>query len=159
MYLSGSTIEGLRLIEEIRKKHPQTATLVCTVQEPALYAERSMQLGAAGFVSKCEPLNQVTEAIRNVLDGHPYLSERTRVETYGSASERASETAIHRLSPRELEIFELVGQGRSPHDIAKRLSIGLKTVDAHRQNIRRKLGLANMGDLIRNAALWAAKSN
>lgn len=153
--LGQSRCEGIGLIEEIRRDSPNTMVLVSSMQDESQFARRAIAAGASGFISKTESVEAMSMAIRRVLAGHVYVSERATM----TPDEPGPENRLANLSRREMEIFELVGQGNSPHDIADRLNIGIKTVDAHRQNIRRKLGLASMGDLIRQAAIWSAAAN
>ncbi len=159
--LKDSRVEGLNLIAEITSEFPRTVVLVSSMQDESIFATRSLAAGAAGFVSKSDSVSTLSHAISVVLKGGSFLSEAAQ-RAVDSSSDVADENhggQLRSLSPRELQIFELVGQGNSPHEIAGQLKIGLKTVDAHRQNIRRKLGLTNMGDVIRQAAIWMASAN
>ncbi len=160
LFLKDSRAEGLNLLGEIASEFPRTVVLVSSMHDESLFAKRSIKAGAAGFVSKSDSVATLSQAITTVLKGQTFLSERARDENGDRGELDASQSSqLKSLSPREFQIFELVGQGTSPHEIADQLRIGLKTVDAHRQNIRRKLGLANMGDVIRQAAIWMASAN
>lgn len=153
--LGNSRWEGVQLMEEIHRLRPATKVLISSMQEDSHFVRRALGAGADGFVSKAESVDSLSAAIDAVLQGNSYVSDRVQAALSNDNPEASANNRIGQLSRRELEIFELVGSGASPNEIAERLEIGLKTVDAHRQNIRRKLGLASMGDLIRQATIWA----
>jgi len=147
---------GLRLIEEIRNQAPQTKVLVASAQDEAMFAERVLRAGALGYVNKQEAAEVLVAALRQVLRGEVYLSPPMlkrilRTVPNGRPLER---DPITTLSARELEVFEMIGRGLSTKQIARRLHLGQKTVETHREHVKRKLGIANAIELVRHAVLW-----
>jgi DNA-binding NarL/FixJ family response regulator len=146
---------GLGLIKDIRIRYPKLAMLVFSMHDEALYAERALHAGARGYVMKQEAPQNLLNAIRRVLLGDIYLSEEmTRKLLGGIAGGREvkrAATAADQLSDREYEVFELIGRGFGTTEIARMLHLSAKTVSAHRQHIKQKLGLADGGALLRHA--------
>jgi len=125
---------GLELIKHLSKQFPQVALIVLSMHDEALYAERALRAGARGYVMKHETSKSVLASIRRVLTGEIYVSERivNRMALRLSSSGRAvARSPVERLSDRELEIFQLLGQGRTPSEIAGDLNLSLKTVQAY----------------------------
>ncbi len=150
---------GLELIKDLRALSPQLPLLVVSMHEESLYASRILRAGARGYVMKQESPRILLQAIRHVLEGGIYVSERMSaqiLETYSGQRARTTTSPIEQLSDREFEIFHLVGQGQNNQEIAKQLHLSLKTVAVHQANIRRKLNLTNSSDLIRFAVRWEA---
>ncbi len=147
---------GLELIKDVRAVRPDTTVLVVSMHDEALYAERVLRAGAHGYIMKQEGPDKMLRAIRHVLEGQIYLSRRMSerlIETLAGGAKPGASPG--RLTDRELEILELLGQGRDSHDIARQLQVSRKTVDAHRGNIKEKLKLRNHTELISYAARWA----
>lgn len=145
---------GLDLIHRLHGRHPDVRFLICSMRDESLYAERSIACGAHGFISKGEPSSHILEAIRQVLAGKRYLSAQVVehiVNGFAHQKQPESGRSIDSLSNRELEVFWLIGQGLSTHEVAKRLTISVKTVETHREKIKRKLGLTSAGELMRHA--------
>jgi len=148
---------GLELVKQLHASHPGLRILVCSMHDETLFAERSLRAGAMGYVNKEQALDAVVGAIRAVLAGKVYLSgamaERIlhRVRNGGGALE---ESPVQRLTDRELEVFELLGHGLGTAEIAGRLHLSAKTIDAHRQKIKRKLGIGSSGELVQQAVTW-----
>jgi DNA-binding NarL/FixJ family response regulator len=148
---------GSELIKQIVELDSSIKTLVCSMHDEALYAERVLAAGAMGYVSKQEPSRLVLEAIRRVLSGRIYTSEEVTERVLRRASGksgREGESLIDVLSDRELEVFGLLGQGLGTRKIAERLKLSTKTIDTHRENIKNKLGLRNSHELLRLAVAW-----
>lgn len=147
---------GLELIKHIRDRHPEVRVLVFSLHDEVLFAERSLRAGARGYLSKDEAVERVVEAVERVLDGRIYLSpemtDRLLTLTVGQSGGR--DEPLERLSDRELEVFRLVGQALSSTEIGERLHVSPKTVDSHRENIKKKLGLKSHGELLRRAVRW-----
>ncbi|HEV8356306.1 MAG TPA: response regulator transcription factor [Gemmatimonadales bacterium] len=152
---------GLELIKQIRARRPATRMLVLTMHDAALFAERAIQAGASGFLNKQEPAHEVLAAIRRVLEGGVYLPERFAGEALGrllgrrSAVRHPMSPAAQRLSDREVEVMTLLGLGHTVKEIAVRLHLSAKTVDAHRDRLKRKLGLRSSTELLRYALALA----
>jgi DNA-binding NarL/FixJ family response regulator len=147
---------GLELIKDVLAVRPETAVLVISMHDEALYAERVLRAGGQGYIMKQEGPEKMLEAIRIVLAGQIYLSGKMSSRILGVLSGRRPETAsaLSRLTDRQLEILQLTGEGNDSHTIAKMLHLSFKTVDAHRAQIRERLGLKNYTELISYAARW-----
>lgn len=153
--LKGSS--GLDLTRQLRERHPKLPVLVVSLHSEEVYAERALAAGAQGYVMKRTSDEDMLEAIRRALEGRMYLSssiresveQRVKKDLFGQ-----SRTPVDRLSDRELEVFRLIGQGYSPRHIAERLSISVKTVETHRQNLKQKLGVDSAIQLRRYAIEW-----
>lgn len=149
---------GLELIKDLHAAYPDLALLAVSMHDESLYAARILRAGARGYIMKQETPPTLLQAIRQVLDGKIYVSEKMSaqiLESYYSAHRPATHTSpIEQLSDREFEIFHLVGQGRKNEEIAEQLHLSAKTVSVHQGNIRRKLNLESASDLIRFAMRW-----
>lgn len=149
---------GLELIKDLRAALPELAVLVISMHDETLYAERVLRAGGRGYIMKQEGPDRMLQAIRQVLDGQIYLSGKMSVrilDAFAGGSAKAS-SPIARLTDRELEILQLVGQGNDSHVIAGQLHLSVKTVDAHRGHIKEKLNLSSGTELIVYAARWVA---
>ena len=147
---------GIELIKRLKVHNPDLKMLVCSMHDESLFAERAINAGARGYVNKHQVTEQVLEAIRQVLAGRIYLSEKMveRVINGFAKKKDGGASSIEDLSDRELEVFGLIGQGMSTSKIAERLHLSVKTVESHREKIKRKLGLATSGELVRHAVQW-----
>lgn len=144
---------GLELIKRLHARHPTTRLLVCSMHDESLYAERVMKAGASGYIHKQEATDNVVGAVRRVLSGGSYLSAAMILRTLqtGSGREQAS---VENLTDRELEVFGLIGQGFATSRIAEQLNLSVKTVESHREKIKKKLNLASGSELARYAVQW-----
>lgn len=148
---------GLELIKQLGRQFPQVALIVLSMHDETLYAERALRAGAQGYVMKHETSKSVLASIRRVLGGGVYVSERivNRMALRSSASrERVATSPVEHLSDRELEIFRLLGQGRTPSQIAKDLKLSLKTVQAYCARAKQKFGVTSLTELLRAAIRW-----
>jgi len=148
---------GLELIKHLAGQFPQVAVVVLSMHDEALYAERALRAGARGYVMKHETSKSVLASIRQVLTGGIYVSERivNRMALRLTASRRSvASSPVERLSDRELEIFRLLGQGRSPSEIAGDLNLSLKTVQAYCARAKEKFGVTSLTELLRAAIQW-----
>jgi DNA-binding NarL/FixJ family response regulator len=145
--------DGIELCRQIHERWPAIPLLVLSMHDESLYAERVLRAGAMGYVMKQEPQEKVMAAIRRVLGGETYLSEKMAAKLLRSFSGRANtDTApLERLSDRELQIFRLIGEGRNVKDIAEALFLSPKTVETHKEHIKQKLDLQSSNDLLRYA--------
>jgi len=146
--------DGLELIRRLRASGNAARVLVLSVHDERLYAERAIAAGANGYIMKAEATDRLREALRSVLQGELYVSTGKRASGQRPALDLP--TALRTLSDRELEIFGLFGQGMATREIARRLGLSLKTVEAHRSNIRRKLALKRGTELVHLAIRWVA---
>ena len=154
--LSIPGMNGLDLIKQLRVLLPDLPILVVTAHSDALYEERALRAGARGFLNKEAAPEQVVEAARRVLSGEQYVSPAMQefLDERPSSSESTKTSPLDLLSDRELEVFEHFGRGHSTIQTAEALFISPKTVETHRANIKRKLGLERATDVVRRATRW-----
>lgn len=157
--LSLKNSSGIDLIK-IAKSHfgPQLKMIVSSMHEETILVERAIRAGARGYVTKREAAPHLAEAVRAVFEGKFYLSESTKEKTLHHEFSGEQENAMASLSDRELEIFQLIGEGLTTASIAKNLHLSIKTVEGYRANIRSKLSLRDNMELIRRAVRWAQAS-
>ena len=151
--------DGLEFIKDVRSLHPEVAVLVFSMHDESFYAERALRAGARGYVMKNEGGEKLVEAIRQVLQGKIHVSENMSgkvLEIFSGRRRRADNTTIGKLTDREFEVFQLLGQGLATREIGQRLRLGTKTVETHRLHVREKLGLKSGSALIKYAVRWAA---
>jgi DNA-binding NarL/FixJ family response regulator len=147
---------GLDLLKDIRLQHPQVRVLVHSMHDEQVFAERALRLGAHGYLMKQESAEQLNGAIRQILDGKVYVNARlTDAEQTSKLKKEGPTTPIARLSDREFEVFHLIGQGLANQEVAQRLHISIKTVEAHREHIKRKLKVESSTALNLLAVRWA----
>jgi DNA-binding NarL/FixJ family response regulator len=152
---------GLELVKNLEQRFPLVALIVLSMHDEALYAERALRAGAKGYVMKRESTKSILTAIRRVLSGDVYVSERVvsaMAKRMGSSRKAAAEP-VERLSDRELEIFRLLGQGRTTSQIAEDLHLSLKTVQAYCARAKEKFGVNSLGELLRAAIRWEDATN
>jgi DNA-binding NarL/FixJ family response regulator len=148
---------GLEFIKDLRAAEPNLAILVISMHDETVHAERALRAGARGYIMKEAGGENLLAAIRTVLRGEVYLSPRMSarvLENLSGARPRGSSSPIEKLSDREFQVFQLIGQGKSTRDIAAQLHLSPKTVDVHRANIKEKLDLTDATALIRHAVRW-----
>ena len=149
---------GLEVIKELRSFHPDIAVLVISMHDESLYAERVLRAGGRGYIMKQEGGKKLMEAIRQVLSGKIYVSEKISEKLLGSFSERSNsakrDAPMENLTDREFEVLQLLGQGKGTREIAAQLHLSGKTIEAHRANIKRKLNLKTGPELVRYAVRW-----
>lgn len=147
---------GLELIKDLRPRFPKLPVLIVSMHEELLYAERVLKAGGRGYLMK-EKSDQLIPAIRTVLAGHVYVDPVVLnhfIDGRGEGPSPHYSFPLARLSDRELEVFELIGQGKATGQIASQLHISERTVDAHRTHIRTKLSLSDSNALLRYAVRW-----
>ena len=152
---------GLELVKNLEQRFPLVSLIVLSMHDEALYAERALRAGAKGYVMKRESTKSILTAIRRVLSGDVYVSERVvsaMAKRMGSSRKAAAEP-VERLSDRELEIFRLLGQGRTTSQIAEDLHLSLKTVQAYCARAKEKFGVNSLGELLRAAIRWEDATN
>lgn len=147
---------GLELIEQVKALDKGIKMLVASMHEESLYAERALRAGAMGYINKQETIDKLVDAIRQILRGQIYLSEQMteRVLHRVSDGEKLEDDPINRLSNRELEVFQLIGQGLTTKQIAEKLTLSPKTVETHREKIKSKLNLKNGTEVNLHAIQW-----
>jgi DNA-binding NarL/FixJ family response regulator len=152
---------GIELIKAIRSRSPGTAVLVLSMHDERRYAERCIRAGARGYVMKAELATRVVDALRDVLAGRIHISEQMRaafVERFVDGTPPLTLSPPDVLSDRELEVFELLGQGFETRRVAEMLGLNIKTIQAFCARIKEKLQLANASELLREAVLWSDQS-
>ncbi len=152
--------DGLDLLKQIRLRDGQLPILVLSMHDESIYAERVLRAGANGYIMKQEATGLVLTAVRRILDGEIYVPERVasrmlRQYARGPAAGPASPLAI--LSDRELEVFRLIGAGRSTRQIAQALQLSVKTVESYQAHLKEKLGLRNARELQHHAIEWVLR--
>jgi DNA-binding NarL/FixJ family response regulator len=151
---------GLDLIKDLQALFPEIKILVFSHHDELQYAERTIRAGASGYVMKSEPPDTLVKAIQAILSGEIYLSPRMNHMVVNHAFDRrkprpASQTpAESRLTDREVTVLELLGNGMGTRQIAETLNLSIKTIDAHRANLKRKLGLHDAVELVCYASRW-----
>ena len=148
---------GLELVKNLESQFPLVALIVLSMHDEALYAERALRAGARGYVMKRESTKSVLASIRRVMEGGVYVSERvvnSMARRFSSSPKRVESSPVERLSDRELEIFRLLGQGRTTAQIAEDLHLSLKTVQAYCARAKEKFGVTSLSELLRAAIRW-----
>lgn len=145
---------GLELIKHLHVRLPSVRLLVCSMHDESLFAERVLKAGASGYIGKREALDCVVEALRQVLQGEIYVSDamNQRLLQGGVGTEPGS---VESLTDRELEVFSLIGRGIGTSRIAEQLHLSVKTVESHREKIKKKLKLLSASELSRYATQWS----
>jgi DNA-binding NarL/FixJ family response regulator len=146
--------DGIELLKDLKAQDPSLPVLMLSMHDESLYAERALRAGARGYVMKQEAPAILLAAIRKVLDGEIYISGRmgaTLLRRMVGGKRSESIMPMDRLTDRELEIFRLIGQGETMKEIAAKLFLSVKTVEAHREHIKDKLGLRTATELLRYA--------
>jgi DNA-binding NarL/FixJ family response regulator len=155
--LSLKDSSGIELIKNLKEQHPEIAVLVLSMHDESHYAERALRAGAKGYVMKRETTKKIIEAIRRVLDGKLYVSDSVAEAMTARMIEGkpiANVSPIEQLSDRELEVFELLGQGLGTRRVAETLNVSMKTVQAYCARMKEKLNLSSATELLREAIRW-----
>ncbi|MFV9616062.1 MAG: response regulator [Gammaproteobacteria bacterium] len=146
---------GLDLIEHIKARNSEILMLVASMHDESLYAERVLAAGARGYINKQEAQEKIIQAIRQVLKGKVYLSEHMTERILNNMVSRSDEKqGISSLSNRELQVFEMIGQGIAPGKMAKQLNLSVKTIETHQAHIKKKLGVTSAHQLTHRAIRW-----
>jgi DNA-binding NarL/FixJ family response regulator len=152
--------DGIELIDCIKWRWPSIKILVSSARDEKTFAGRVLRAGALGFISKREPLPQVVNALRQVLRGEVYLSPHMTTCLLQRAAGRQSlePDPVQSLSNRELQVFQLIGEGLNTREIAQRLGISPKTVESHRKVLKEKLNAPTSSHLSRQAFQWVQEN-
>jgi DNA-binding NarL/FixJ family response regulator len=148
---------GLELLKDLQTLHPGALVLVLSMHDESLYAERVLRAGARGYLMKETAADNLIKAVHRVLDGGIYLSDRmsgVMLEMVAGHRKTGAGNSIDRLTDRELEVLQLIGQGRGTRHIAEQLHVSVRTIDAHRAHIKDKLQLPDGNALVRYAVRW-----
>ena len=154
--LSLPGISGIELIRMIREEFAALPVLVLSMHDENFYAERALRAGARGYVMKQESICHVLEAVRKVRRGDLYVSEEVAEKMLFRivSGDSRDDPEVQRLSARELEVFQLIGQGFSTREIAEMLHLSIKTIESYRANIKEKLNLRGAAELMQHAVKW-----
>jgi DNA-binding NarL/FixJ family response regulator len=150
-------IDGIELTKLIRARFENIPVLVVSMHDESLYAERALRVGARGYIMKQEAIEKMMEAIRKVLRGELYVSERVSaniVKRFVDGKAEGVSSPEELLSDREMEVFQLIGQGFGTRQIADQLHVSVKTVETYRANVKEKLNLKNATELMKHAVHW-----
>jgi len=148
---------GIELIKNVKARYPELAMLVLSMHDESLYAERALRAGGLGYIMKEEAIEQVLVAIRRVLTGEIFLSDKMKskmLQQLANGRTKAIVSPIEHLTDRELEVFRLIGEGHSTRQIAGELHLSVRTVEAYREYIKAKLNLKNSTELVQHAFHW-----
>ncbi len=149
---------GLELIKDIQAMDAGAAVLVISMHDESFYAERVLRAGGRGYVMKQEGGKKIMEAIRQVSAGQIFVSEKMSaqiLEQFSGRRPQAGKASVQNLTDREFEVYQLIGQGMGTKEMARQLHVSPKTVEVHRANIKTKLLVKSMAELIRHAVRWA----
>ena len=148
---------GLELIKDIATLHPRLLVLVVSMHDEFVNAERVIRAGARGYITKQEATTKILEAVRCVLNGDIYLSQKAAAQIaakVAGSSTNGSSSTVDGLTDRELQVFELVGGGYSTKQIAERLRLDVSTIETYRARIKEKLNLNDSVELLQYAISW-----
>jgi DNA-binding NarL/FixJ family response regulator len=146
--------DGLDLLKNLRTQYPNLPVLILSMHDESIYAERALRARANGYIMKQEATEKVLVAVRRILGGDIYLSDRMAnklLHQYISGTAADMKTQLSALSDRELEVFRLIGEGRSTRQIAEKLHLSIKTVETYQAHIKEKLSLQSGRELVQHA--------
>jgi DNA-binding NarL/FixJ family response regulator len=149
--------DGLELIKDIQALEAGVSVLVLSMHDESLYAERVLRAGGRGYVMKQEGGKRIMEAIRQVSAGHIFVSEKMSskiLEIFSGHRPEAARSPVESLTDREFQVFQCIGRGVGTKEMARELHVSPKTVEVHRANVKMKLKIKNMAELIRYAVRW-----
>ena len=149
--------DGLDLLKTIRTTHPTLPVLILSMHDELIYAERALRAGANGYIMKQEATEKVLVAVRRILSGEIYVSDRIAnkmLKHYITGAGTLRDSSIADLSDRELEVFRLIGEGHGTRQIAEELHLSIKTVESYQAHIKEKLSLRSARELMQHAIQW-----
>jgi DNA-binding NarL/FixJ family response regulator len=150
-------MDGIDLIKAVNKRYPEIKTLVHSMFDETVYAERSILAGASGYIQKDEPPGKIIEAIYKVMENKLVLSDSVKDDIINKKLHKNfhfEKKGIESLTNRELEVFQLFGKGRTIKEISEKLNLCVQTIETHRRNIKSKLDIRNNSLLILTAVEW-----
>ncbi len=159
--LSLKDSSGMELIKDLKLYMPDVKILTISMHDENIYAERVLRSGAKGYIMKQEAPETIITAIRQVMNGRVYVSENIQLQMlnkFVDGKDSHQSSPLDLLSDRELEVFELIGNGFSTRQISDKLHISIKTVENHRAHIKDKLNISNSIELIRQATIWVQQA-
>ena len=154
--------DGLDLLKSVRLRDASLPVLILSMHDESLYAERALRAGARGYIMKQAATEGLLVAIRRILGGHIYLSDRIASRMLGQFTGRGTPTErspVEDLSDRELEVFRMIGRGYGTREIADLLHLSVKTVESYQAHIKEKLSLKNSREMVQRAMQWTSNSS
>jgi DNA-binding NarL/FixJ family response regulator len=152
--------DGLELLKNIRITSPRLPVLILSMHDEAIYAERALRAGANGYIMKQEATEKVLVALRRILSGEIYVSDRianSMLRHYVRGGHPSEHSSISDLTDRELEVFRLIGEGHGTRQIAEALHLSVKTVESYQAHIKEKLSLRSARELVQHAVQWTVR--
>ncbi len=153
---------GLELIKDLKIQYSDLPMLALSMHDESLYAERAIRAGAKGYIMKQQATDNIIKAIRKVLKGQIYVSDKMTAKMMhklmGRKKDKTTASTTEILSDRELEVFLLIGKGCGTSKIAEQLHLSVKTIESYRAHIKEKLSLNNATELLQHAIQWASNS-
>jgi DNA-binding NarL/FixJ family response regulator len=151
---------GLELIKDLRARYSGARTLVHSMYDERIYADRCLRAGAMGYVNKEADPDVVISALRAVMNGRVFLSDEmtSRILNRTCKANQPFADPVETLTDRQLEVFRLIGEGYGSRQISERLHLSIHTVETHRENIKQKLDIDSTAELSRRAVLWASRN-
>jgi DNA-binding NarL/FixJ family response regulator len=149
--------DGLELLKHVRMKVPSLPVLILSMHDESVYAERALRAGANGYIMKQEATEKVLVALRRILSGEIYVSDRianSMLRHYVRGANPSEHSSIAELTDRELEVFRLIGAGHGTREIADELHLSVKTVESYQAHIKEKLSLRSVRELVQHAVQW-----
>ena len=150
--------DGLELLKQIRINSPRLPVLILSMHDESIYAERALRAGANGYIMKQEATEKVLVALRRILSGEIYVSDRianNMLQHYVRGANLSEHSSVSELTDRELEVFRLIGEGHGTRQIADELHLSVKTVESYQAHIKEKLSLRNSRELVQHAVQWS----
>lgn len=160
--LSLKESSGIELIKDLQSLCPDVQILVVSLHDEEIYAERVLRAGARGFIMKAEAVDDIITAVRKVSKGEIYLSSRMQskmIEIMASGKRKESVNPLDILSDRELEVYQLIGNGMKTKNIADQLNLSVKTIETYKSHLKIKLQIKDGVELIQRAVEWNMKQN
>jgi DNA-binding NarL/FixJ family response regulator len=148
---------GLELLKSLKARHPELPALVLSMHDESYYAERCLRAGARGYIMKKEAIEQVEHAVRQVLDGKVYVSPRMSDQFLEAVGGARAGSPVSRLTDRELEVFECIGEGLGASEIARKLRLSVKTIESYQAKLKDKLNLKDTSQLFQFALHWVER--
>jgi len=149
--------DGLELLKNIRLTSPRLPVLILSMHDESIYAERALRAGANGYIMKQEATEKVLVALRRILSGEIYVSDRianSMLRHYVRGANASEQSSVSDLTDRELEVFRLIGEGQGTRQIAEALHLSVKTVESYQAHIKEKLSLRSARELVQHAVEW-----
>jgi len=145
------------LLKNVRISSPRLPVLILSMHDESIYAERALRAGANGYIMKQEATEKVLVALRRILSGEIYVSEKianSMLQHYVRGANPSEASSVSELTDRELEVFRLIGEGHGTRQIAEALHLSIKTVESYQAHIKEKLSLRSARELVQHAVEW-----